>query len=172
MAAIKRGDMDTASALLIAASVDVRATGKDLNAAASADNAELAEQILLASRGMKLLNARTQNGATTLMYSSSNTRPSPNVLKYLLNKGADVTARDNHRMTALEVAQESGFEVMRHLDEQREAIHHRQEASKLPRRNSAGESTATSTTSRQSREKRYQRCHVCVARKHARGHEL
>ena len=129
MAAIKRGDMDTASALLIAASVDVRATGKDLNAAAYADNAELAEQILLASRGTKLLNARTQNRATTLMYSSSNTRPSPNVLKYLLNKGADVTARDNHRMTALEVAQESGFEVMRHLDEQREAIHHRQEAS-------------------------------------------
>ena len=167
MAAIKRGDIDTASALLIAASVDVRATGKDLNAAASADNAELAEQILLASRGMKLLNARTQNGATTLMYSSSNTRPSPNVLKYLLNKGADVTARDNHRITALEVAQESGFEVMRTTRSNPSPP-----GSKLPQRNSAGESTATSTTSRQSREKRYQRCNVCVARKHARGHEL
>ena len=89
MAAIKRGDIDTASAMLISGSVDVQATGEGLNtalhyAAAYTDNAELAEQILQASGDTRLLNARAENGATALMYSSSNTTPSPNVLKYLL----------------------------------------------------------------------------------------
>ena len=53
------------------------------------------------------IDERDENGRTPLMYSAM--WGSPSVMKFLLEKGADKTLKDNSKLSASELVKHSGF---------------------------------------------------------------
>jgi ankyrin repeat protein len=50
------------------------------------------------------INDKNKYGNTALMYAASNNRET--IISLLINRGADVNCKDNHRMTAFDYAEE------------------------------------------------------------------